>query len=66
MNLLQIAGILLAVYGANGILTSKVYAKSGMSARYVYRDEEPMSFWVVCSSYIGVGVLIFFAAENIG
>lgn len=65
MNLLQFAGIGLSVYGVIGVLTSKIYAKSGMTARYVYRNEEPISFWTVCACYIGVGILIYFASENI-
>jgi hypothetical protein len=64
MNLLQIAGILLALYGVNGMLTSKIYSKSGMSGRYVFKDEEPKSFWVICFCYMGVGILIFFASGN--
>ncbi len=66
MNLLQLAGLLLSLYGVNGVLTRKIYAKSGMTGRYVYKDEEPVSFWVVCASYIGVGIMIYFASDNIG
>ncbi|MFT4863359.1 MAG: hypothetical protein ACI95C_002590 [Pseudohongiellaceae bacterium] len=66
MHLLQIAELLLSLYGVNAVLTSKIYAKSGMKGRYVYKDKEPVSFWVVCASSIGVGMLIYFATGNLG
>ncbi len=50
----------MALYGVYGIYSNQVYAKSGMSGRYVYKEEEPVSFWIVCLGYVFVGCLIFF------
>lgn len=52
------------LYGFYGIYSGEVYSKDGMSARYIYKGEEPITFWVVCGSYIFVGVLIIFALKH--
>lgn len=64
MQLLQTLGIPLSLYGAYGIYAGEIYAKDGMSARYVVKTDEPIQFWIVCSCYIGVGILIYFAVGN--
>lgn len=52
-------GILLALYGVYGMAKGQVYSKDGMSSRYVFRDEEPVSFWTVCLCYVIGGALVF-------
>ena len=66
LNLLSSAGVLLALYGLYGVVKGSIYSKDGISARYVHRDEEPISFWLICACYVGVGILIFFAGGRVG
>jgi len=64
MNFLQTLGLLLSLYGVYGLYAGQIYAKDGMSGRYVVKKDEPASFWIVCLCYIGVGVMIYFAVEQ--
>ena len=61
LNLLKLAGLFMALYGAYGMYKGAIYSKDGMSGRWVYRQQEPITFWMICLSYIFVGTLIFFA-----
>lgn len=58
MGAIKGLGMLLALYGIYSMTKGQVYSKNGMSSRYVYRDEEPISFWTVCICYIIGGVLV--------
>ncbi|HUL42425.1 MAG TPA: hypothetical protein VLV32_11065 [Burkholderiales bacterium] len=60
-------GILVAVgmvaWGMSGIILGKVITKSYGTVdgerryyRFVRRDEEPIWFWILCSTYLGVGI----------
>ena len=64
MDMLQVLGLLLSCYGAYGVFAGQIYAKDGISARYVVKADEPAQFWVVCLSYIGVGLLIYVAVQH--
>lgn len=60
MEALKGISILLALYGIYGMIKGEIYAKSGTSYRHVFRDEEPLSFWIVCICYIIGGAIIYF------
>lgn len=62
MDILQILSLALAGYGGYGLATGRVYAKDGISAREIARSDQPGYFLIVCLCYIGVGILLFFAA----
>jgi hypothetical protein len=66
MDLLQILSLGLAGYGGFGLATGRVYAKDGMSSRLIEKAEQPGYFLIVCLCYIGVGILLFFAAGQRG
>ena len=57
----QMGVVLLAIYGAYGIVTGSIYARDGASARTLSKTEEPFQFWLVCACYSVVGGLIYFA-----
>lgn len=64
MEALKGVSIMLALYGVYGMVTGQIYAKSGMSYRQVLRDEEPISFWLVCICYIIGGGMIYFGISH--
>lgn len=66
MDLLQILSLGLAGYGGWGLVTGRVYAKDGISSRLIEKTEQPTYFLIVCLCYIGVGILLFFAAGQRG
>lgn len=51
-------GILVAVYALYAAFTGKVYAKSGIRARVVTREDSPQYFWVVVVIYLALGVAL--------
>lgn len=64
MEIMQWAGALLSIYGLHGMATGRIHAKDGISARTIYRAEEPVQFWVVCACYLLTGMLIYFAVQH--
>lgn len=60
MDILQGLGALLSCYGCYGLFTGAVWAKDGISAREVFKEDEPKTFWLICCCYIGVGGMIYF------
>lgn len=58
MIILKILGSALTLYGVYGMLSGEVYAKQGITSRFIYKSEEPVYFWSVCAGYIIGGCLI--------
>ncbi|WP_144395471.1 hypothetical protein [Pleionea sediminis] len=59
MEIVKSFALLMVAYGLYGVVSGKIYAKDKWSGRYVYKNEEPTSFWLICASYIGMGAFIF-------
>ncbi|NVJ61079.1 MAG: hypothetical protein HWE27_11860 [Gammaproteobacteria bacterium] len=64
MGILKIVAALMALYGLYGIYVGKVYAKDKWSARYVYKADEPIAYWITCLAYVGVGTFIYFFIDS--
>lgn len=47
----KLLGVLVAAYVLNAISKGKVYARSGITGRQIYRDESPTYFWTVIVVY---------------
>jgi len=64
METMKFLAYLLALYGMYGIYKGEIYCKDGIKMRYVYKQQQPFTFWVVCSSYIFMGLFIVFASSK--
>lgn len=64
IDLLNFVAYGFVIYGFYGIFKGEIYSKDGMSGRYVYKSEEPISFWVVCCCYIFIGIFIVFTLKH--
>lgn len=62
-----ISGAGMLAWALSGVVTGKILTKSYGSddgqrrySRYVFRDEEPVWFWLLCTTYgtVGIGVLV--------
>ena len=73
VELVLMLGVVSAIgmfgWGLSGVLTGRILDKSyGRAAdgsrrfsRYVQRSEEPIWFWVLCGTYMTVGVVLLVA-----
>jgi hypothetical protein len=62
-----VSGIGMLAWAASGVVMGKILTKSyggddgqRRYSRYVFRDQEPVWFWVLCTTYgmVGIGVLV--------
>lgn len=51
-------GILLAIYVCYAVVTGRVWAKSGIRAREVVREDTPGYFWTVIVIYAGLSIAL--------
>jgi hypothetical protein len=59
------SGLGMLAWAMSGLITGKILTKSYGSeggerrySRYVFRDEEPVWFWVLCATYGAVGMAV--------
>jgi hypothetical protein len=52
--------VLFIIYGINAIYSGRVYAPGGSTATPVYRDEQPISFWIFSLSYLVIGSAFYY------
>ena len=63
MDFLKGCALLLSAYGCWGVFTGSVWAKDGISAREIHKQDQPGTFWVVCLCYIFIGGFLYYAME---
>ncbi len=56
----KIIGAALAVYVCYAVVHGSVYAKAGVSARNVLREDSPGYFWVVITIYAALSLALVF------
>jgi hypothetical protein len=56
----RIIGVLVALYTLYALVTGSVWAKAGISAREILRQESPGNFWTVIVIYTALSVALIF------
>ena len=56
----KIIGFFLVLYVCYAAATGRVWAKAGIRAREILREESPRYFWVVVGIYTALSMALFF------
>jgi hypothetical protein len=54
----KVLGVIVALYALYAACAGKVYAKSGVSGRWVSRATSPGYFWTIITIYAGLAVAL--------
>jgi len=56
----RIIGVMVAMYTLYAVVMGSVWAKAGIGAKEILREETPGSFWTVIVIYIGLSAALIF------
>jgi hypothetical protein len=51
----------MSAYGLASLFSDRVWAKRGLWGEYIYKDEKPKTFLMMCLIYTFMGQFIFWA-----
>lgn len=58
MDMFKVLGVLLAVYVTFAVFRGEVYARSGMWARMIKREDSASYFWTVIGIYYALALAL--------